>query len=52
MRLMDELLGIGYKSYFYDNYRLAYEITKRSRDLLIINVEEIGDEASVFVSDF
>lgn len=53
MRLMDELLGIGHKSYFYDNYRLAYEeITNRSQDLLIINVEEIGDEASVFVSDF
>lgn len=53
MKLIDELLSIGHKSNFYDNCRQAYEISlKTPHDLLVVSVEEIDDEASIFAGNF
>lgn len=53
MRLTNELISIGHTSNIYSNCKQAYDaILNISHDLIIINIDYIGDESSIFVESF
>lgn len=53
IRIANELASVGHKPYFFDCYYKGHQASLQcDYDLLIINIDSVGDEGSCFVEKF